>query len=99
MIAFEISVNGDQVCTAGVEDFGVLTAIVSWVRRRPEKSRDGKTIEEELSAEVGSLNSLDEHLTWLSQALKVGDSITIRVVDLDKVDDPIRKYRDPVGIT
>jgi hypothetical protein len=55
MIAFEVSLNGKRVCTAGVQDFGVLSAIVSWVRRRPAQSRDGKTIEEELTVEVGGL--------------------------------------------
>lgn len=94
MIAFEVRVNDELICTAGVEDFGVLTAIVSWVRRRPEKSLDGNTDEEELTAEIGGLNSLDENLTWLSQALKAGDSISLRVVNADKVDAPIRKYKD-----
>src|SRR5207244_13340347 len=57
MIAFEVSLNRKRVCTAGVPDFGVLSAILSWVRRRPDQSRGGKTIEEELTAEVGGLHS------------------------------------------
>ena len=66
MIAFEVSLNGKVVSTAGVKDFGVLTAILSWVRRRSDKARDGKTIEEQLTFEVSGLDShnpdLSEHL-------------------------------------
>ncbi len=94
MIAFEVRVNDELICTAGLEDFGVLSAIISWVRRRPENSLDRKSIEEELTAEIGGLNSLDEHLTWLSKALMVGDSFSLRIVNVDKVDAPIRKYKD-----
>lgn len=93
MIAFEVSLNDNIVCTAGVEDFGVLTAIVSRVRRRPEKSRNGKTIEEELSAEVGGLDDSGEHLNWLSRELQVGDCLSIKVIDIDYVDAPVRRYR------
>jgi hypothetical protein len=98
MIAFEVTLNGNRVCTAGVDDFGVLSTILTWVRRRPELSRDGNTIEEELTAEVSALDSRDpiagEHLKWLSERLRVGDSISIRIVDVEKVDAAISRYRN-----
>jgi hypothetical protein len=98
MIAFEVSLNGKVVSTAGVKDFGVLTAILSWVRRRSDKARDGKTIEEELTFEVGGLDShnpdLSEHLKWLSKALHVGDVVSIHIVDRDAVNLPKSRKRD-----
>jgi len=30
MIAFEVSLNGNKVCNAGVGDVGVLTTIITW---------------------------------------------------------------------
>jgi hypothetical protein len=100
MIAFEVTLNGKRVCTAGVEDFGVLSTILTWVRRSPEHSRDGNTIEEELTAEVSALDTRDpkagEHLKWLSETLRLGDSISIRIVDVEKVDPPTSRYcNDP----
>ena len=98
MIAFEVTLNENRVCTAGVEDFGVLSTIVTWVRRRPEYSRNDNTIEEELTAEVSALDSRDstagEHLKWLSETLRVGDSISIRIVDVESGDAATSRYRN-----
>jgi hypothetical protein len=98
MIAFEVAVNGKRTCIAGVENFGVVSTILTWVRRRSEHSRDGNTIEEELTAEVRALDSRDptagEHLKWLSETLRVGDTISIRIVDVEKVDPPMSRYRN-----
>ena len=95
MVAFKVSLNGKHVCTAGVRDFGVLSANVTWVRRRPENSRDGESIEEELTADVGGLDSRTrEHLKWLARRLAVGDRLTIEVVESDRVDKPKRRQCD-----
>jgi hypothetical protein len=76
----------------------VLTAILSWVRRRSDKARDRKKIEEELIFEVSGLDShnphLREHLKWLSKALHVGDVVSIRIVDRDAVNLPKSRKRD-----
>ena len=103
MIAFEVSLNGKRACVAGVEGFGVLSAILSRVRRHPEKRRHGRTAEEGLTVDVGGLRSEDsgpgEHLRWLSRGLRVGDRVSIRVVDTLKVDVPATRHRDdPVTI-
>ena len=80
---------------AGMRDFGVVSAIVTWVRRKPEKSRDGRSIEEELTANIGGLDSdANEHLKWLGRRLHLGDQITVEVVESDRVDKPKRRHRD-----
>jgi hypothetical protein len=95
MIAFKLSINGEYKCTAGVRDFGVLSAGITWVRRKPEKARDGKTIEEELTADLGGLDSKsNEYLKWFSQRLRVGDRVSIEVVETKRADKPKRRYRD-----
>lgn len=98
VIAFQVSVNGEIVCTAGIENFGVVSAILTWVRRRPEQARDGVDIEEELTVEVGGLDTRDplasEHLKWLGRSLAVGDSVTVRIVDVVQIDQPETRQRD-----
>ena len=95
MIAFKVSLNGKHICTAGVRDFGVVSAIVTWVRRKPEKSRDGRSIEEELTADIGGLDSdVNEHLKWLARRLHLGDRMAVEVVESDSVDKPKRRHRN-----
>lgn len=95
MIALKVSLNGRRVCTAGVRDFGAVSAIVTWVRRKPERSRNSKRIEEELTVDIGGLDSdANEHLKWLARRLDVGDRITVEVVDSNRVDKAKRRHRD-----
>ena len=95
MIAFKISINGKKLCVAGVRDFGVLSAIVTWVRRPPEQTRRRRGIEEELTAQIAGLDShVHEHVRWLSRRLRVGDRLAIEIVDAARVDRPTERYRD-----
>jgi hypothetical protein len=95
MIAFKLSINGEYICTAGVRAFGVLSASITCVRRKPENGRDGKTIEEELTVDLGGLDSESkEHLKWWGQCLRVGDRLSIEVVETKRADKPKRRYRD-----
>ena len=93
MIALEVSLNGKQVCIAGAEDLGVLSASLSacgklgkkTVPARPDETRD-------IFYSVGGLTSRrdpkkDVHLHWKSIApLRVGDTVQVRVIETEKVD-------------
>jgi hypothetical protein len=67
------------------------------VRRRAH-SQSHSGIEEELTFDVSALDGHDpkwtEHLKWLSKALHVGDSISIRIVEVEAADPPVERYRD-----
>ena len=97
MIAFQVSRNGKLLCTAGIEDVGVLTSMLTWVRRRTHTQSHGG-IEEELTFDVTALDGHDpkqnENLKWVSEALHVGDSISIRIVDVEAADPPVERDRD-----
>jgi len=82
MIAFVVSVNGQRVCTVGVGDSGVLGAHVSWSGRSGEAG--------DLDLGIGGLDTrTDEHIRWPDPPeIKVGDTITIQVVETDTVDTP-----------
>jgi hypothetical protein len=100
---FEVSINGEKACTAGIQDFGVLSAIVTRVKRNPNKVNPSKlknsTLEEFLEElteiEITGLDSNDsagehgKHVHWLRQVLKAGDEIIIRVLPPGESDAPM----------
>ena len=94
MLALEVHVNGKRRCVAGIADDGAISAILSWVGRgRPERGLP----KEEVHLHVGGLDSLKrEHMDWLQQDLTAGDEVLVRVVDVRKVDAPLKGSRRPV---
>jgi hypothetical protein len=83
--AFVVLVNGERLCTAGIGGNGVLTTIVSWVGR----GRRGH-----FHMHVGGLDSrTDQHIRWEVPAVRVGDEITVRVVEAGAVDPPAERYK------
>lgn len=82
MIALVVSVNGQRVCTVGVGDSGVISAHVNWVGRAGEPG--------DLDLGIGGLDSrTDEHIRWpRPPEIKVGDTVTIQVIETDIVDTP-----------
>ena len=96
MIAFQVYLDGKKLTTAGVGDLGVLTAIVDWVRRKGEHTRDRKpdSVEEELDLHVGGLiTPTDESVRWVNRGLKVGSEVRIKVVEARSVDQPRSRAR------
>jgi flagellar basal body L-ring protein FlgH len=92
MLAFEIQINGKKRCTAGLGKPGVLTAALSWVLRTPEGRRRQS---EELNLGVcGLVSRSDEDLVWLQRAMRLGDEVTIRIVEVADADTPKKRRRD-----
>src|SRR5271166_6264051 len=97
MICFEVKLNGKLVCTAGVGSPGVLSAILSWVKRDPTRRPNGLSDDqwsaESLDFSVGGTvtHGEDGHqfLDWLRHhELSVGDEIAIKVLNQDTWDPP-----------
>lgn len=82
MICFEIWVNGEKICLAGVDESDVLCAIIDGARKQRKSN-----------LHVGGLVG-DEHVRWTEREhiLEVGDEVTIKIVESDTADEPIRKY-------
>ena len=99
MIAFEVFLNGNKVCRAGVGDLGVLTTVLSWVRRegRNTETKEPGNIEEELTLNVsGLISSKKEHVRWSESKVTIGDEVRVRVVSAESVDPPDdRSTEDP----
>ena len=105
MLCFEVYRNGTKLCTAGIGEFGVLTAIMTLVSHRPEKLAlwRAKGIEDEeatnLNLRVGGLISSADpdqsaQLTWVNVDLSCGDDIRIRVIESPHADSPTARPRD-----
>ena len=103
-VRFEVFINDEKVCTAGIGVFGVLTAQVTWVSHRPEKlarwQAQGITdlVPTELSVNVSGGISGDEqeleHWKWVNDDLSVGDEVRIRIIESIASDPPETRHHD-----
>jgi hypothetical protein len=96
MYALKVRINDEAPIIAGADDLGVLNATVSCVGKLGSTSRPMREDETaDLFITVGGLTSRasdvpDEHLNWVSQKpLKIGDLISVEVLDTPSVDAPI----------
>jgi|GEM_PF-2350975 len=79
MLAFEITINGKVICTAGAgPNHRVLATILSWTHRDPDR----------IAFNVGGVPETDQHLGFNVPDVSIGDEITIRIIDTDAVDEP-----------
>jgi hypothetical protein len=95
VIAFEINLNGESLGTAGNADLSVLSAIVNAVGKLGVQSRGARQMENDFHLEltVGGLtsradSSKDEFSDWIKRPLNIGDTVTIRVVEIDVSESP-----------
>jgi len=95
MRAFEVHINGKKLWTAGIGDWGVLTAIVTshWDWRDPSGQ---EKVELNLA---GLMTRTGEHLDWKTPRLRTGDEIRIRLVDTDTIDPPTKRRKEPTAST
>ncbi len=91
MIAFRVFRNDQEVCLAGIDGLGVLTAIVTWANRDGEFTESGQP-EESLDLTVGAFKTVTkENLMWPTQRLSVGEKITIQIEESESVMKPTDK--------
>lgn len=91
MLAFAISINGKKSCTVGLDEPGVVTTCLTWVRgqEKPKPEAD------DLSVIAGGLISrTNTHLTWMQRPLKMGDVIEIKIIQAEKTNKPKSKSRE-----
>jgi len=104
MLGYNVYRNNERLCVAGVGDFGVLTACVTWVGYSPERlvrwaaDRISERQPVELALHVGGLKSDDRepglHLRWIDANVRVGDEIKIQVIDVAQVDAATTEFHD-----
>jgi len=102
MIGFEIRIDDQKVCTAGIGDLGALSVIATWVRRAPPNAPSDEEqidrFEEELTLDVAGLqrdvDGANVNLTWLERSLRVGQRLTVTIVDAAHIDEPTSRRRE-----
>jgi hypothetical protein len=99
MIGFEIQLNGQRVCTVGMDQDGAITAIATWLKRpRDLTLQDPMLAGEEITFDVaGSAYNPDnsrDRLKWIGRDLQVGDELHIKVVETSQVDEPELRSRE-----
>ncbi|WP_330082854.1 hypothetical protein [Methylocystis iwaonis] len=98
MLGFEIWKNGEKLATAGVNENGVISLMLTWVGKgagTPSLLAGGPAIEG-LDLRVGGIDSSDpsgeQSVEWIEDTgLHIGDNIQIKLVSTDAVDAPARR--------
>jgi C-terminal processing protease CtpA/Prc len=90
MIVFDVFLNGDKLCRAGVES-GVTSTIITWVGGQPAETPGAQ--ESDLFLSVGGLyHSSDpstSHPRWVEhRELKPGDELVVQIAEASASDDP-----------
>lgn len=101
-LRFQFLINGEVVCTAGVEGLGVFSSNLTWVKRsaesyaraKAEAPPDWDCTEEEWMREDVHINAggrdskYSGGASWFLRDLAVGDEITIRILGPGPTDTP-----------
>ena len=88
MIAFDVYLNGEKVCTAGNNDLTSLTATVNLFPRRYRRDKLSPTLHVS-----GVVSRPEELLEWAYRKLRVGDRVEIEVVESSTADKVLRCLR------
>lgn len=91
-VALRVRLNRTKIATAGINGPHVVSAIVHSAivdRDRSRKSSRRTSVQHDLRLGVsGLISSTGEHVRWASLKLKVGDRVSIEVVEASSVDAP-----------
>jgi hypothetical protein len=103
---FQLLVNNEVVCTAGLDGFGTLTALVSSTKQgledvpsewkaAPEFDED-EWLRERMAVVIwGSQDQGQYQFGWSQRSLSVGDEVTIRILPPGQFDAPTRHSKPP----
>jgi|SRR5262249_50907378 len=86
MVGFEVLVNGKRLYTVGVGDFGIMCASVMHARVQTKAG----PIHDEIHVYGHGSNYTNpedkQACVWDRERLKVGDEVTVRVIETDSFD-------------
>lgn len=95
MIALEVKINGKLVTIAGRNDLCALNALIGAIGSLGNSINNQKVIEFNVSGVAKNEQSASgSKLNWLPHTeLGLGDEITVKIVDTERVDMPIKEIK------
>ena len=92
MIAFEVWLNGEKLCLAGLDDEGTLFHSLIYSRHKNRGRAQAK--DRELHLRVSGLVN-EEHIYWCDPMLtvEVGDELAVKIVEVESADEPAHRHR------
>jgi len=93
MLAFEVSLNGERLYLAGIHEWRCLSTRIEAIMMH--QLRDPLRL---ITSVPRSADGPPNMLHWGTQALKVGDTITVKIIDSDDVDEPFEGASPGVSI-
>jgi hypothetical protein len=100
MLCFEVWKNGEKLTTAGVNDTGVLSFILSWVGKENNASSNAGSSAGNIPGMACSVTGMEgiAHIDWYAtDQLNIGDELSVRLISSDFSDPPIRSRTPPRG--
>ena len=88
MIAFDVYLNGEKLCTAGGDELTSLTAAVGFFPKRYKRDKLGPAL-----SVSGVASRPEEFSEWAHRELHAGDKVEIQVVESSGVDKVVRCHR------
>ena len=93
MKCFDLYINGEKICRAGMEELGVMSCIIGFAKESEHYPED------ELAVSLGGLyvNPAGDsvHPRWIERTnLNVGDEIKIRIVESEDSDLPVKEFTE-----
>lgn len=89
----DVFVNDRKICTAGIDESGVVDAQVMAIRWKPSENKPG-----EMFVMVGGMDDADfdapQYMTWAKEDICVGDEVRIKITDVGEIGTPARAYID-----
>ena len=86
MLAVEININGEKRCVASTTPNLVLAVGLTWMQRDPDHLRFN------IGGITADGNNTGDHFDFPVNEPKIGDEMTIRIVETDSPDEPERIY-------
>src|SRR5438552_7636840 len=102
MLTLEVEIDGEKFVVAGSEDWGLLSVIVN-ASRGASDAPNPRARSDTVEVRVGGLTDRDTnghayHLRWGTRDLKVGSRVSIKVIEAEQPDPPIKRYRSDVEV-
>lgn len=93
MLAFDIRIDEERICVAGVDDWSLLSAHLT--ARRGDLGDEIESLELHMGGMTQpDVAGISHHVRWgRLTRLAVGTTVTIRVIDADAIDPPTRRHR------